>query len=467
MEEKLDLLAKHIQQYATITMFLVIFTMSLYSLIVIIFSSDRELWSLETVLKGVKIVILAICILIVAIPEGLPLAVSIAMALSVNKLKNDNILIKNVESVQTAALLHEVCVGKTGIITTGKLTVKKIQLFQDNTIHYAGENESGQNFFERQKMDEELKNLVIDAIVCNNDSRVEPNDETMQYDVKGQSMEVALANFLFDNQQDVQALFVDRNLKTPIVAQLPFCQYNKRKIVIRKVKGDETQVRVYVKGAPEEIVPSCIQTFIGDEASQLQEFEENEQNNILIKVAAKGMAEDGLKTISFAYKEIPYEDYFTDACTFGIESQEFREKIEEGLTYIGTIGLEDPIREGVDQAVQLIKHGVIKDKVDRSRGAIGNVNIRMVTGDHISTALYVAQEAGIITEDEQSVKGIFMTGEQFREAIGTYDKIWDESIQKYNFEFHDRQKFNDVKMTLRIIARATSEDKQLLVAGIR
>ena len=63
--------------------------------------------------------------MMVAIPEGLPLAVSIAMALSINKLKSDNILIKNVESIQTCSMLHDVCCGKTGTITTSDMHVAK------------------------------------------------------------------------------------------------------------------------------------------------------------------------------------------------------------------------------------------------------------------------------------------------------------------------------------------------------
>ena len=73
----------------------------------------------DTILRLSKIVIIAVCMLIVAIPEGLPLAVSIAMALSINKLKDDQILIKNIDSVQTCAMLHDICVGKTGTITKG------------------------------------------------------------------------------------------------------------------------------------------------------------------------------------------------------------------------------------------------------------------------------------------------------------------------------------------------------------
>lgn len=93
--------------------------------IIILFDSDLSLTSNEAVLRAFKIVIYAICILIVAIPEGLPLAVSIAMAMSIDRLKKDNLLIKNLESVQKCAMLHDICVGKTGVVTRGDLQVKK------------------------------------------------------------------------------------------------------------------------------------------------------------------------------------------------------------------------------------------------------------------------------------------------------------------------------------------------------
>jgi len=86
------------------------------------------LFSNDTLLEFGKIAIVAVVILIVSIPEGLPLAVSIAMALSINKLKKDNILIKNLEAVQTCAMLHDVCVSKTGTLTQGKLSVVSYQI---------------------------------------------------------------------------------------------------------------------------------------------------------------------------------------------------------------------------------------------------------------------------------------------------------------------------------------------------
>lgn len=94
----------------------------------VILTTDQNLFSNDTLLRVGKIAIVAVVIMIVAIPEGLPLAVSIAMALSINSLKKDAILIKNLESVQTCAMLHDICVGKTGTLTKGRMNVSKFQL---------------------------------------------------------------------------------------------------------------------------------------------------------------------------------------------------------------------------------------------------------------------------------------------------------------------------------------------------
>lgn len=88
-------------------------------------SSKRDLFSNETLLQLGKLAIVAVALMIVAIPEGLATAISIAMALSINSLKQDEILIKNLESIQMCATLHDICVGKTGTLTKGHLRVRK------------------------------------------------------------------------------------------------------------------------------------------------------------------------------------------------------------------------------------------------------------------------------------------------------------------------------------------------------
>lgn len=92
----------------------------------------------------------------------------------------------------------------------------------------------------------------------------------------------------------------------------------------------------------------------------------------------------------------------------------------------------------------------------------------MISGDHIDTCKAVALQAGIIKEDEMRSNEIAMTGDQFREAIGPYDaNIWDPINQEFKVEFTDRKRFDDVKKRLKIIARATVEDKFILISGIK
>lgn len=95
-------------------------------LIVTLMDEKVDLWSNPTLLKVIRIWILSICILIVAIPEGMPLAISLAMALSIQSLKKSNILIKNLEAIQTCGMLHDVCISKSGTLTTDRMNVSKI-----------------------------------------------------------------------------------------------------------------------------------------------------------------------------------------------------------------------------------------------------------------------------------------------------------------------------------------------------
>ena len=128
LEQKLNILAKGIEKYAIFATFLCLISQLVYSIIVICLTDKKEFFSNDTILKIGRVFITAVVILIVAIPEGLPLAVSIAMALSIENLKKDKILIKNLESIQTCATVHDICVGKTGTLTEGRLQVAKYQL---------------------------------------------------------------------------------------------------------------------------------------------------------------------------------------------------------------------------------------------------------------------------------------------------------------------------------------------------
>ena len=128
LKKKLEESSQQITKYCVFATMIIVIAMVINMIIVIAAAKPgddspdsgenrSDLLSGDTMLKVVEILIIAVCILIVAIPEGMPLAVSLAMALSIDRLKADSILIKNLEAIQICATLHDVCIGKTGTLT--------------------------------------------------------------------------------------------------------------------------------------------------------------------------------------------------------------------------------------------------------------------------------------------------------------------------------------------------------------
>jgi len=113
----LEKVAKGISEYSFQAFIWCIVAQGIFLVGLILLNDELTIFSNATLLRCAKVGIIAVVILIVSIPEGLPLAVSIAMAMSINSLKKDKIIIKKLESVQTCAMLHDVCVGKTGTLT--------------------------------------------------------------------------------------------------------------------------------------------------------------------------------------------------------------------------------------------------------------------------------------------------------------------------------------------------------------
>ena len=122
-----------------------------------------------------------------------------------------------------------------------------------------------------------------------------------------------------------------------------------------------------------------------------------------------------LKILSFAFKEISLQSFNQLMHSYNVESAEFRQELETDLVYLTTIGLEDPLIHDVKKAVQLIRFGKVLEEDDEFDFDKDDVNVRMITGDHIETARAVAVESGIITESESNTHGVVMTGDQFLE----------------------------------------------------
>jgi len=107
------------------------------------------------------------------------------------------------------------------------------------------------------------------------------------------------------------------------------------------------------------------------------------------------------------------------------------------LVYLCTFGLNDPLREDIQETVRFIKFGDKKEKDDEGPSPPSTVNIKMVTGDHIETARFVGVESGILTKQESEDADIIMTGQDFMDKIGAYERSWNPENEDYDVVFDD------------------------------
>ena len=176
----------------------------------------------------------------------MPLAISMALAFSFEKLTNDNVLVKNQEALETSGCLTDICTSKTSTLTTGELKVAKL---------FVGDDEY--NVVEPQ-INVQLKEFMASLITMNTSAYLETQDANLCFVPCGAPIEVALLTFLIDNGIAVQNNFVERERIFKLKMTAPFSSDRKRMTVAYKMKvNGEKIVRIVVKGAPEELILLC------------------------------------------------------------------------------------------------------------------------------------------------------------------------------------------------------------------
>ena len=143
---------------------------------------------------------------------------------------------------------------------------------------------------------------------------------------------------------------------------------------------------------------------------------------------------------------------------------EYRNIFESQLIYLGTFGLDDPVRKGIREEINILQYGD-KNADQSAQDKKETVVVKMVSGDHLETAKAIAIEAGIIDEKEALLDDIAMTGDQFREKLGQYDIYTDENNME-SIRFQKKSTFNTINKRVRVIARATPIDKFLMIRGV-
>ncbi|KAJ8130128.1 hypothetical protein O1611_g3503 [Lasiodiplodia mahajangana] len=361
------------------------------------------------------ILIVAVTIIVVAVPEGLPLAVTLALAFATQRLLKENNLVRVLRACETMGNATTICSDKTGTLTTNRMTVVAGTFGQSSFVK--PEHESPESKTVSQwagELPQKTKDALVQSVAIN--STAFEGEDAGQFAFIGSKTETALLQWAKDHLA-MQSLPETRaNVQT--VHVIPFDSSKKCMGAVIKVGS---QYRLLVKGASEILLSYCSRkTDVATlDDSPLTDDERSELTSTIDQYA-----KDSLRTIGLVYRDYPEWPPAHARTEDG--HLEFASILND-LTWLGVVGIQDPVRPGVPEAVRLAQHA--------------GVVVRMVTGDNAVTAQAIATECGIYTD------GLIMEGPAFRVLS---DEEMNETIPK-----------------LQVLARSSPEDKRVLVAKLK
>uniref|UniRef100_A0A674JN40 Calcium-transporting ATPase n=1 Tax=Terrapene triunguis TaxID=2587831 RepID=A0A674JN40_9SAUR len=363
----------------------------------------------------VKFFIIGVTVLVVAVPEGLPLAVTISLAYSVKKMMKDNNLVRHLDACETMGNATAICSDKTGTLTTNRMTV--VQAYVGDA-HY-------KEIPNPDSIPSKTLDLLVNAIAINSAYTTKilpPEKEGGLPRQVGNKTECGLLGFVLQLKQDYQPV---RNLIPEEKLYKVYTFNSVRKSMSTVVKMPDGSFRMYSKGASEIVLKKCSR--IVNAAGEIRIFRPRDRDEMVKKVI-EPMACDGLRTICIAYRDFssnPEPDWDSE------------NDILTDLTCICVVGIEDPVRPEVPEAIR---------KCQRA-----GITVRMVTGDNINTARAIAIKCGIIHPGEDF---LCIEGKEFNRRIRN---------EKGEIE---QERIDKIWPKLRVLARSSPTDKHTLVKGI-
>ncbi|MEM3578219.1 MAG: cation-translocating P-type ATPase [Candidatus Bathyarchaeia archaeon] len=333
---------------------------------------------LDMILWGVSLAV-------AAVPEALPAIVTGALAVGMYRMAKVNTIVRRLPAVETLGCTSVICADKTGTMTKGEMTVQRIYV-NDKTIKVSGVGyePQGEFIFEDKKLDpaqeEELVTLLKISALCN-DAKLEKEKESGRWIIKGDPTEGALVVAAAKAGLWKEEL----EKENPRIGEVPFSSERKRMTTVHLASKKKM---AFMKGAPEIVLERCTRIL---SKGKVRKITKEDKEKIL--EVNEAMAMQALRNLGFAYKELPES------------TTNFDEKIENEMTFVGIMGMIDPPREEVKDAISLCRKAGIR--------------VVMVTGDHKLTAVAVAKELNLIGENEAPSQ--VLTGEEL-------DKINDEQL---------------------------------------
>jgi len=298
----------------------------------------------------VEVFLNSVALAVAAIPEGLPAITTIVIATGVHRILSDKIIVKDASAAELLGKADVICCDKTGVFTKNNMVLSRL---------FDGKKQIN---VETDELDEQSCMLIKLATACS----------TLENDSTENAIEKACLKFNRMSKQDVDGLF-------PHITEIPFDAARKTMTVITMINERPFAI---VKGAPETVVPNCINC----NADEVLKFNEE-------------LASDALRIICIAMKPLN-----------SIPANPTSEEIETELAFVGLIGLSDPPRDGVIEDIEACDKAGIKTV--------------MITGDNLNTAKAVARRIGILKDGTEA-----LTGAELAEIS---DEELAENIEKYS-----------------------------------
>jgi len=367
------------------------------AIIIIVFSLIR------TGVIEIDLLLTAVALAVSAVPEGLPAVVTVTLALGTRELSKRDAVVRRLASVETLGSTTVICSDKTGTLTKGEMMVRQI-FVSEKTVDVTGTGYSLEGGFRIDDSpispleDNNVTLMLRVGALCNNSS---VDGST----VLGDPTEGALIVVASKSGLKIDDLVK----KYPRVAEIPFS--SERRLMTTVHSAPSGGQLAYVKGSPERILNLC--SFIHLEGKKKRI---NQKQRRLLFNKNEEMANQGLRVLGMAYKELP------DKATSYDEDD-----LEKDLVFVGFVGMLDPPREEAKDAVKICKKARIR--------------VVMITGDHKLTAVTIAKELGISEKDDA------LTGEEL-------DQISDDY-------------FEDIVEDIRVFARVSPEHKLRIVKVLR
>ncbi len=311
------------------------------------------------------VVLAAVALAVAAVPEGLPVVVTITLAVGARHMARRGALVKNLASVETLGATSVVCTDKTGTLTLNQMTVRDVKIGA-RAYHVAGEGYqrhgriTGDSPTAGATVDEpetrSLQRLARAVVLCNDSSL---DDES----AVGDPMEAAL--LVLATKVDVEPERV--RAEVPRLAELPFDAHNRYMATAHVDPQDPTRALLMVKGAVDALLPRCDTMVEHDGRTVVLD----DETRAAMSAAMTELAGRGLRVLAVAERPLPLEP---------VRHGPVAELVEE-LTLLGLVGLLDPPRAGVVEAIAACHDA--------------GVDVKMITGDHAATAEAIAHELGI------------------------------------------------------------------------